>query len=117
MAEQNNERRPRERRRGRYPKEFRGDASASSINRFSLPPALHIKVPNHGPLFRALLSTHLSGSDGERMSQNERTDPNYTNTAGPNTITVDVHRMTAAFAALAELRIQLPANLYGPSSC
>ncbi len=24
---------------------------------------LHLKVPNHGPLFRALLSTHLSSSD------------------------------------------------------
>lgn len=23
---------------------------------------LHLKVPNHGPLFRALLSAHLSGS-------------------------------------------------------
>jgi predicted metal-dependent hydrolase len=24
---------------------------------------LHIKIPNHGPLFRALLSTYLSGGD------------------------------------------------------
>jgi hypothetical protein len=72
MAQQDNEDRPRERRRGHYPKEFREDALASSINRFSLPAALHIKVPNHGPLFRVLLSTHLSGSDGESMPQNER---------------------------------------------
>lgn len=24
---------------------------------------LHLKIPNHGPLFRALLSAHLNGSD------------------------------------------------------
>ncbi len=24
---------------------------------------LHMKVPNHGPLFRALLTTHLAGQD------------------------------------------------------
>ena len=29
---------------------------------------LHLKVPNHGPLFRALLSAHLSGST-ERSAQ------------------------------------------------
>lgn len=29
---------------------------------------LHLKVPNHGPLFRALLSAHLNSSD-ERLAQ------------------------------------------------
>lgn len=28
---------------------------------------LHLKVPNHGPLFRALLSTHLSATEPKRV--------------------------------------------------
>jgi predicted metal-dependent hydrolase len=31
---------------------------------------LHLKVPNHGPLFRALLSAHLNSS-GEHADQSE----------------------------------------------
>ncbi|HVC22729.1 MAG TPA: M48 family metallopeptidase [Candidatus Dormibacteraeota bacterium] len=28
---------------------------------------LHLKVPNHGPLFRALLSTHLNGAGTRKV--------------------------------------------------
>jgi predicted metal-dependent hydrolase len=38
----------------RQPEEFRREVIVHEL--------LHIKVPNHGPLFRALLSAHLSGS-------------------------------------------------------
>lgn len=30
---------------------------------------LHLKIPNHGPLFRALLSAHLAHDDGAETTQ------------------------------------------------
>lgn len=32
---------------------------------------LHLKVPNHGPLFRALLSTHLSSTEPGRSASED----------------------------------------------
>jgi predicted metal-dependent hydrolase len=44
------------------PEEFRREVILHEL--------LHLKVPNHGPLFRALLSAHLSGSN-ERPAQQQ----------------------------------------------
>jgi predicted metal-dependent hydrolase len=43
------------------PEEFRREVIVHEL--------LHIKVPNHGPLFRALLAAHLSRSDERPVQQ------------------------------------------------
>jgi predicted metal-dependent hydrolase len=43
------------------PEEFRREVIVHEL--------LHIKVPNHGPLFRALLSAYLNSADEQPVQQ------------------------------------------------